>query len=65
MGCATEDCGNPDCPVCSIARVNQRFTPQLFEDERADLKKDAPALNGTKGRPSRDPHFIKRRRKPL
>jgi len=47
--------------------------PQLFETpkpltalEREGLRRDAPALNGTKpGRTNRDPRFIKRRRKAL
>lgn len=64
MGCATEDCGTPDCPVCSVPR---RFPQTAAALGRPDeLKRSAPALNGTKpARTNRDPTFIKRRRKPL
>jgi len=62
MSCAFEDCGNPDCPVCSTARKPQRFTRLV---EASDLRDDARALNGTKPRQVRDPRFTKRKRKML
>jgi len=58
--CAFQDCGDPACPVCSVPR---RFPP--VNKRASDLHPNAPALVGTKPRASRDPRFIKRRRKPL
>jgi hypothetical protein len=47
--------------------VGRRFTMPTSNPLRPadDLKKDAPALNGTKARASRDPRTTPRRRKAL
>jgi hypothetical protein len=64
--CAFEGCGDPRCDVCT---VYDRFpgTREREEMQRSlsEHKKGAPALNGQKPRPTRDPSKIQRRRKPL
>jgi hypothetical protein len=66
MSCATTGCDNPDCPVCSVPRRFPQTVHKTLADGAGDgLKDNAPALNGTKVRASRDPRFIKRSRKPL
>lgn len=72
MCCCCYGCRDPRCPVCSVP---QRFAVQIAlqrraalaqtEKEAAGLKDDARKLAGTKPRPSRDPRFVARRRKPL
>lgn len=63
VSCAIEGCSNPDCPVCSVPR---RF-PNSYQgaQQGETMKPNAPALNGQKSRPSRDPSKIKRNRKAL
>lgn len=66
MTCAFEPCAPDTCPLAGGC-VRQRF-PGHFLPKPAvsELKKNAPALNGTlPGRTNRDPRFIKRKRKAL
>jgi hypothetical protein len=66
VSCATTGCDDPDCPVCSVPRRFPQTAKKLVEERDTDgLRDDAPALNGTKQRPSRDPRFMKRQRKAL
>lgn len=60
--CAIEGCDDPGCDVCSVPR---RFPDHFQSSEQQAMKKGAPALNGQKPRPTRDPSKIQRRRKPL
>jgi hypothetical protein len=63
--CLSVSCA--DATECSLVGgcVQRRFPQASRIGEVSGLRDDAPALNGTKPRPSRDPKFIKRRRKPL
>lgn len=65
MSCAVDGCTDPDCQVCSVPRRFPKESRRLVEAEQRGLRDNAPALNGTKARASRDPRFIKRNRKAL
>lgn len=58
--CAIEGCHDPTCPVCSVLT---RFPPVAKDAD--ELKKGARKLAGGKARASRDPRFVKQRRKAL
>jgi hypothetical protein len=61
--CAFAPCEDVAQCVFESGCVNHRFVRSQGPQEQ--LKKSAPALNGTKPRASRDPRFIKRKRKAL
>ena len=66
--CAFAPCSQADecCVALTGGCVQRRFhqhVPTLVPP--SELRKDAPALNGVRPRASRDPRFIKRKRKPL
>lgn len=69
--CAFLPCEHVErCALRADGRCVARMFPQPEAKARTlkdaeGLKMNAPALNGTKGRASRDPRFIKRRRKAL
>lgn len=67
--CTTVACADAEgcCLVggCVRRRYPDQFVTANTLNPASDLKKNAPALNGTLPRPSRDPRFIKRRRKEL
>jgi hypothetical protein len=67
--CAFADCAEVAACCLPGGCVRQRFGPQPVKPrtlkEADGLREDAPALNGTKPWASRDPRFIKRRRKAL
>lgn len=64
-GCAFGDCVDPECLVCSVSRRFPQTVARAVAADADGLRDDAPALNGTKPRASRDPRFIKRSRKAL